>query len=92
MQAYEEGHIPYLLKFTCDLNIAPMGWIALKDVQVLALNQLALLIRWNIFIAIRFFMIFSIAPRVARQYPTPLVWIKSPAASWKWMHTLEILK
>lgn len=33
MQAYE-AHIPYLLKFTSDMNIAPMNWIELEYAKV----------------------------------------------------------
>eukprot|EP01039_Chlorochromonas_danica_P009100 gene9100-10044_t len=32
MQAYE-AHIPYLLQFTSDYNVAPMSWIQLKNVK-----------------------------------------------------------
>ena len=49
MQAYE-GHIPYLLKFTSDLSISPMGWITLKEVQVSASQQHSKLL--NIVIAV----------------------------------------
>lgn len=33
MNAYE-AHIPYILQFTSDYNIAPMGWLHLNDVKV----------------------------------------------------------
>ena len=84
MQAYE-GHIPYLLKFTSDLSISPMGWITLKEVQVSAPpstqpNLLKTLIAVDN-------LKYSFAPRVT----LTLTWRKSPAASWKWMRTLEIL-
>lgn len=32
MQTYE-SHIPYLLKFTTDFNISPMGWLHLSDMK-----------------------------------------------------------
>ncbi len=33
MQTFE-SHIPYILKFTSDYNISPMGWIHLSRVKV----------------------------------------------------------
>lgn len=33
MQPYE-AHIPYLLQFTADYNISPMGWLHLAKCEV----------------------------------------------------------
>ncbi len=33
MQAYD-AHIPYLLQFTTDFNLPPMGWMHLRTAKV----------------------------------------------------------
>jgi DNA polymerase zeta len=33
MQTYE-SHIPYIMQFTTDYNIAPMGWMHLRTAKV----------------------------------------------------------
>lgn len=37
MQSYE-SHIPYILQFTSDNNISPMGWLHLSEAKVLYTN------------------------------------------------------
>lgn len=46
MQAYE-AHIPYLLQFTTDFNIAPMGWMNLRTAKVLTSHTFLLYLILN---------------------------------------------
>jgi DNA polymerase elongation subunit (family B) len=39
MQTYE-SHIPYVMQFTTDYNIAPMGWMHLRTAKVRRCNAL----------------------------------------------------